>query len=703
MARYAFVNNDETPSSAPTVVTAKRRAAQTGAAVAGAGLLAWGGWRGRRYQQTQAAAARAERAMRRSEARYRSLIEATAAIVWVTRADGEFCEEQPGWEAFTGQKLSEMLGVGWLDAIHPEDRAETERIWRAAAASGTPYEVEHRLRRRDGQYIEMHVRAAPVRSSDGEIIEWVGIHTEITARKANERALAAAKEKAEEAALAKSQFIANMSHELRTPLSAVIGYAEMLEEDADDIDGDELRSDLGKITANARHLLDLINAVLDLSKIEAGRDELYVEPVDADELIRTVADTAKALVGNNRNRLVVDVPEPMGQICSDVVKLRQCLFNLVSNAAKFTENGTITLSARRVDDRLVFTVADTGIGMTPEQTAKLFERFVQADNSVTRKYGGSGLGLAITRAFAERLGGDVSVDSTPGIGSTFRLEVAADLQVPSEPVLPEPEPEETIGGAAPILVIDDEKPMRELLERFLRREGLEVVTAADGAAGIEAARRRRPAAIMLDVMMPQMDGWAVLGALKADPALADVPVVMVTVSPERGLSLSMGAVDHLPKPVDWKRLKALLDRYRDAHAKRALLIGADDDTAQAIARSIEEEGWVLCRGDLDHAVPAGTEDEPPDLLLIDIADHPEASGGLPELRRRIGPDVPIVALLADGALPPPRRTLEWADADLIEGADAAALAEELKAMLAEIAARDTRAADGVDDGQAVAG
>lgn len=693
-----MVHDDD--ASQPRTALHQHRLAQAGAAVAGAGLLAWGGWRGRRYQQTQAAAARAERAMRRSEARYRSLIEATAAIVWVTDKGGEFREAQPGWEAFTGQKLPEMLGLGWLAAIHPDDRAETARTWRIAAAEGTPYEIEHRLRRRDGPYVEMQVRAAPVRSADGEIIEWVGVHTEISARKANERALAAAKDKAEEAALAKSQFIANMSHELRTPLSAVIGYAEMLEEDAEEVEPDALRSDLAKITANARHLLDLINAVLDLSKIEAGRDELYIEEVDVDALVRTVGDTAEALVSNNRNRLAIDVPEPIGHICSDLVKLRQCLFNLVSNAAKFTENGTITLAATRSGERVTFTVTDTGIGMTPDQIAKLFERFVQADNSVTRKYGGSGLGLAITRAFAERLGGEVSVESEPGVGSTFRLEVAADLHAPAEPVLPEPEPEEAINRAAPILVIDDEKPMRELLERFLHREGLEVVTAADGAAGIEAARRRRPAAIMLDVMMPRMDGWAVLGALKADPALADVPVVMVTVSPERGLSLSMGAVDHLPKPVDWKRLKALLDRYRNVQAKRALLVGADEETARAVAQAAQEEGWVLIRNEADRAAAPG--EDAPDLLLIDIVEGRDSLGDLPALRRRFGPDVPIVAL-SDGSLPPPRRALERADADLIEGVDAAALADELKTLLAGIAERDTRAADGANDGQAAAG
>ncbi len=620
------------------------------------------------------AARRAERGRRESEARYRSLIDATAAIVWVTGPDGEFQDEQAGWTDFTGQSLAHMRREGWLSAVHPDDRDATIAAWRRAAEQGGVYQIEHRILRHDGAYVDMQARAAPVRDERGAVVEWVGIHFEITARKENERALAAAKVRAEEAALAKSQFIANMSHELRTPLSAVIGYAEMLEEDLDDVPRDELRADLGKITANARHLLDLINAVLDLSKIEAGRDELHVEPVDLDALLRGIADTAEPLVRRNGNMLVIDVAEPLGTARTDLTKLRQCLFNLVGNAAKFTEGGTVTVRARRESGQLVFAVSDTGIGMTPEQRDRLFERFVQADSSVTRKFGGTGLGLAITRAFAERLGGTVSVESEEGQGSTFTLTIADVL----DDVAPTPEVvQATPGGPAPILVIDDEQPMRELMERFLRREGLAVITAPDGEAGLRAARARKPAAIMLDVMMPRMDGWAVLETLKADPELADVPVIMVTVSPERGLSLSMGAVEHLAKPIDWRRLKTVLDRYRGGDPRRAVLVGSDEATASAVAAAASAEGWTVRQADSADGLVAADMD----LLVLDVGSDTERLCDLPAIRRALGARVPIVAL-SDGSTPPPRRVVQAADVELVEAADAAGLADELRTLLA---------------------
>ncbi len=651
-----------------------------GVGIAGLAAIAGATWRGRDFARSLATTRAAEAAMRQSEARFRSLIEATSAIVWTTGSDGEFRDPQPSWEAFTGQSFDDMLGFGWVDAIHPDDRETSRAAWADAAATGRVYEIEHRIRRHDGAYVDMQARAAPVCGADGTAREWVGIHSEIGERKAAERALAAAKFKAEEAALAKSQFIANMSHELRTPLSAVIGYAEMLEEDYEGADPVEVRADLSKITANARHLLDLINAVLDLSKIEAGRDELYTERFDADALIGTVVDTAQALVAKNDNRLLVDVPTALGEIGSDVVKLRQCLFNLVSNAAKFTSNGQITLSAHRSDAFIVFEVRDTGIGMTPEQVGRLFERFMQADNSVTRQYGGSGLGLAITRAFAQRLGGTVTVESRLGEGSCFRLAVLTDLQ---KDVTREDEDSPVLSEArSTVLVIDDERPMRELLQRFLEREGFQVLTASDGEAGLAMAHRYRPSAIMLDVMMPRMDGWAVLNALKADPVLADTPVVMVTVSRERGLSLSMGAVDHLPKPVDWTRLKTILDRYRVAEAQQALLAGSDIDTKAALKAAFDSEGWTLGSTSISALLAGTLPAHKPQLVLVDLADAPDGLSDLPSIRERVGAATPIV-VLSDGIGAEARRAIRAIDADMIEAANGNALAAKLKAFLGD--------------------
>ncbi len=379
----------------------------------------------------------------------------------------------------------------------------------------------------------MALSVAPVLREDGTIREWVGSHTDITERKEDEAQLSAAKEAAEAANRAKSAFLANMSHELRTPLSAVIGYSEMMEEEVEDMGEQGLLTDLGKIKSNARHLLSLINDVLDLSKIEANRMDTFAEDVEVAGLVEDVAETVGTLVEQKNNNLVIEVAPGVGAMHTDVVKLRQCLFNLLSNASKFTENGRVTLQASREGEleaaMLVFRVSDTGIGMTEEQLARLFQRFAQADETTTRKFGGTGLGLALTRAFSRLLGGDISVESTIGVGTTFTLRLPAAM--PEQQVYDD-------GSAVPgqqereerqtVLVIDDDAAQRDLMARFLDRQGFNVRTATNGVSGLEIARMVKPRAITLDVMMPQVDGWAVLAALKADPDLAKIPVVMIT-------------------------------------------------------------------------------------------------------------------------------------------------------------------------------
>ncbi|MCJ2008318.1 ATP-binding protein, partial [Methylobacterium sp. J-092] len=373
------------------------------------------------------------------------------------------------------------------------------------------YELKHRVRNRDGEYRLFAVKGQPVRNPDGTIREWVGVHAAITEREAYEAALEEARDAAEEHSRAKSRFLANMSHELRTPLSAVIGYSEMLEEEAEELGQDSLLKDLGKIKSNAQHLLGLINDVLDLSKVEAEKMELYPEDIDVAAFVTDAAGTVEALVAKKGNVLVLDVADDVGRARTDATKLRQCVFNLLSNAAKFTEGGTITLSAaREVDvdgDWLRFTVRDTGIGMNPEQVGRLFERFTQADESTTRNYGGTGLGLALSRAFAQLLGGDITVDSVEGQGTSFTLRVPAvapEGTVEAAPAVPENQM--TVGDL--VLVIDDEANQRELMTRFLERQRFAVRTAGDGRTGLDLAKSLKPRAILLDVMMPEMDGWS---------------------------------------------------------------------------------------------------------------------------------------------------------------------------------------------------
>ena len=365
-----------------------------------------------------------------SEARFRVAAETVGDIIWSTDARGEMQGAQASWQRFTGQSETQCQGEGWAASIHPDDLQLTLSAWRSAVQARQPFGFEHRVLRHDGVYRACSVRAAAVMGRDGRMLEWVGVHEDVTERREFETALRDARDTAERANEAKSLFLANMSHELRTPLAAIIGYGEMLREEmVDGADSPSLVGDMDKIQGNAHHLLGLINDVLDISKVESGKMEVHAETFEVGALLGEVASVVEGLVAKKGNRLVVDVgPDGLGLACTDVTKLRQILMNLLGNAAKFTEAGTITLSGRRhvgQPDSLAFSVADTGIGMTGEQVGQLFQRFHQADVSTTRKFGGTGLGLALSKALGAMLGGDLTVESVPDRGSTFTLRLPA--------------------------------------------------------------------------------------------------------------------------------------------------------------------------------------------------------------------------------------------------------------------------------------
>ncbi len=627
---------------------------------------------------------RAERRLRDSEERYRTLIQTSAAIVWTTTPEGAFTGLQTSWVAFTGQTREQSAGMGWLDAVHPDDRAEAERCWMQSVHTGQLYAADYRVRQADGAWRIMDVRAVPI-LDDEEVREWVGTHTDITERRRAEEELNAAKESAEAANRAKSQFLANMSHELRTPLSAVIGYAEMIEEDLGERGDAALLGDVGKIKFNARHLLSLINDVLDLSKIEADRMTTFAEPFEVATLLHDVAATAEALVRQKDNTLVLETGEDLGAMHTDQVKLRQCLFNLVSNAAKFSEGGRIVLRAERHGTEMLFSVADSGIGMTQEQVDRLFERFSQADASTTRRFGGTGLGLAITRAFCRLLGGDVTVASTLGHGSTFTIRVPATLAEPAA----EPQPaQHEAGHRHVVLVIDDDSAQRDLLSRFLEREGFAVRSAQDGRGGLELARTLNPRAILLDVMMPSMDGWSVLSALKADPSLATIPVVMVTFVNEPGLGASLGAADTVLKPVQWDRLRTVMERFR-GDAGDILVVDDDPDARQRLRTVLERDGWVVSEAGDGAEALAQVARTPPQLILLDLT-MPVMDGFafLGALRKRPGcEDIPVVVLTARDLDAGERSRLAGADRVLSKGdTNLHQLAGELRALTPDAAA-----------------
>jgi PAS domain S-box-containing protein len=501
--------------------------------------------------------------------------------------------------------------------------------------------IEYQLS--DGRWIQ--VNEHPTRE-DGII----GIYTDITSLKRRAQEVAEARDAAMEATRAKSRFLANMSHELRTPLNAIIGLTEMLEEDAEDGGQDDFIEPLQRIHHAGNHLLHLINEILDLSKIEAGRLELHAEEIDLEALIHDVLATVQPLAEKNRNRLQSRQADGLCRIYADVTRVRQVFLNLLSNACKFTEDGEVVLEVARVardgEDWLTVTVKDTGIGMTPEQLGRLFQDFSQADSSTTRKYGGTGLGLAISYRLCQLMGGDITVESSPGVGSRFTVQLPATraLSVPPAGLT-----SHRVAGRNQVLVIDDEPTVRDLMRRFLVREGFDVVTARDGEEGLALARQLQPSLITLDVLMPGPDGWSVLQGLKADPALAGIPVLMLTILDEQNKGYALGAAEYMTKPIDRARLRAVLAKYRiEAAERRALIVEDDADTREWLSRVVRNDGWQVSEAENGRVALGRIAEQRPDLILLDLM-MPEMDGFefLAELRQ--DPtlhDVPVIVVTA---------------------------------------------------------
>ena len=624
---------------------------------------------------------RVEAALRLTQA---SVDRAGDCILWVDK-EGKFLYANEATCESLGYSQAELMQMYLNDILAEElDTQGWQEHWRELQQEKT-LTFENRHRRKNGEIFLCEITVNHIEYEGTEYN--FASYRDITERKQAELDLQQAKEAAEAANRAKSAFLANMSHELRTPLNAIIGYSEMLEEDATDLGVDEFVPDLGKIQVAGRHLLDLINDILDLSKIEAGKMTLFIESFAVTDLLDSVVHTITPLIERNNNKLHLDFGDNLGIINADKTKMRQALFNLLSNATKFTENGRVSLSVQREpglgpeheDDWIRFEITDTGIGMTNAQVESLFQPFTQADASTTRKYGGTGLGLAITRHFCRMMGGDVTVASEIGVGSTFTIHLPTDVPYQrdstalSQTVIEEGETEITTitlpENSSRVLIIDDDPIARDLIGRHLSKAGFYVEMAANGAQGIEKARELQPDVITLDVLMPGMDGWTVITELKANPQTAHIPIVIVTMIESRKQGFALGATEYLLKPIDRQQLLATINKYRgDTVEDRSgliLIVEDDDPTREMVRRTLTRDGWETAEAINGRVALEHLQTVTPNLILLDLM-MPEMDGFQFLTIMREHPDwrtIPVVVVTAKMLTPAEKQQLnkqvEW--------------------------------------------
>ena len=574
----------------------------------------------------------AEQAIQESEQRLRVIAEAAPmAVLIVTFDDGII--------RYANQRFSEMFELEGSSALGLQaktlyaDPQHRERIIGALAEHGHVEGMEMLFKRAGGEEFWALMSSQRVQF-EGRPAMITGL-ADISDRKRMEGELHKAIWASEQATRAKSDFLASMSHELRTPLNAIIGYSEILFEDAQSAGRESETADLRKIQDAGKHLLGLIDNILDLSKIEAGKMTLYLETFELRPMIDSVAATVTPLAKKTGNALVVNCADEVGSIHSDLTKVRQILFNLLSNACKFTRNGTITLTALRDTNEAVdwieFQVRDTGIGMTPDQQAKVFEAFTQADASTTRTYGGTGLGLAITKSFCRLMGGDVTLASEAGKGTTFTIRLPTVTRAASDAAVSAAEkrsdgPQVAESEHAPIvLVVDDDPDARELLSRHLQRGGYAVRVAANGEEAMQLARTLQPDVVTLDALMPQMDGWAVLSAMKEDAVLAEIPVIMVTIVDNQSIGFSLGAADYLIKPIDRDRLVRAVEKCCPGALRHVLIVEDDAPTSELMARALRKIDCTVTQAENGRVGLERLNEALPDAILLDLM-MPEIDG-----------------------------------------------------------------------------
>ncbi len=564
-----------------------------------------------------------EAALKTSEERYALAMQGTNDGLWDWDFQTERIHVSPRFKAIIGITSAgeTMLPEDLRKKILPEDQEQMVTAFRDHLRGVTRFlSFEMRLLTSGDEPRWVAVSGLGLRDETGRVYRMAGSISDITDRKSAELALRRAKEEAEVATLAKSQFLANMSHELRTPMNAIIGFTRLVLRKSKDDLPDKQYENLEKILISADHLLSLINSVLDLAKVEAGQTKLRLSHADIAAVVDEAVKTVEPMAAQKRLSVAKEIDETLRPVVTDSEKLKQILLNLLSNAVKFTEQGGVTIRVGCAEDAVCIAVQDTGIGIDAEDQGRIFEAFHQVDSSSTREYGGTGLGLSITREFVKLIGGTITVHSEPGQGAVFTVTLPLDqksaLLAPhmgdrESQVLTHPGPENLL------LAIDDDPNTIELLRENLADQGYRVVGASNGSQGLDMARRLRPLAITLDILMPNKDGWQVLSELKLDPTTRDIPVILLSILEDRERGFRLGADGYLVKPLEHD---AVFHTLRQVAPLRGRILVADDDplVPDMIGQLLENDGYELETA-LDGKDALQIIDERlPDVLLLDL-------------------------------------------------------------------------------------
>jgi PAS domain S-box-containing protein len=549
------------------------------------------------------------------ESNAQNLLDAALLGLALWRFDGKLVTVNPAYAQIIGRELEETLQLNYWDDIVVEEDVAAEKWQLQALKVGEHYgPLEKEYRHKDGYHVPVRLSAL-ILEKEGEYYVWSHIE-DLSRQKWEARELQQAKQKAEDANIAKSQFIANMSYELRTCMNTIVGYTEMLEEDCDQ---PIMQQDIKNVHVATKQLLGLIDGILDISQIEAGNIPSYSERFDLKTVLQNTVATLHPLIENKANALRLLFDEDLGEMYTDLIKVRQILFNLLSNASKFTEQGIITLEVRRQQeengDWITIRVSDEGTGMTKEQQADLYQVFTASN---TRKYSSTGLGLSLTKQFAHMLGGTLNLEGVFDKGNHFTVRLPAHMTTPK--------PHEAIVRESPqesgvVLVIDDDEVVREMLEVYLSKVGYQVAVACSGEEGLNLAKKLRPDAITLDVMMPGMDGWEVLSKLKAEPELAHIPVIMLTMTEAQEIGYSLGAAEYITKPVSKTQLINVLRKYRTENAPYTVMVVEDDQFGrEMMVRMLHHHvGWQVIEAGNGGTALQLLQKHQPDLILSDLA------------------------------------------------------------------------------------